>query len=150
MSTLELDAEALYLDLLSGIRPWIRPDTALVGVWSGGAWLAERLQRDLPQQAAATPSSSCSKSGQLETGVISSTLHRDDFQSRGLAAGSDPTHLPFDINGRHILLLDDVFSELDEIRQSHLVDYFKDNQVIITTTTITPLIKGISGKIIEL
>lgn len=49
-----------------------------------------------------------------------------------------------------ILLLDDVFSELDETRQTKLVDYFKENQVIITTTTITPLIKGVSGKIIEL
>ena len=49
-----------------------------------------------------------------------------------------------------ILLLDDVFSELDETRQTRLVDYFKENQVIITTTTITPLIKGVSGKIIEL
>ncbi len=49
-----------------------------------------------------------------------------------------------------ILLLDDVFSELDENRQTKLVEYFKNNQVVITTTTITPLIKGVSGKIIEL
>lgn len=49
-----------------------------------------------------------------------------------------------------LLLLDDVFSELDEIRQVKLIEYFKDNQVIITTTNITPLMKGISGKIIEL
>lgn len=49
-----------------------------------------------------------------------------------------------------ILLLDDVFSELDETRQTHLVDYFKTNQVIITTTTISPVIQGVSGKIIEL
>lgn len=49
-----------------------------------------------------------------------------------------------------ILLLDDVFSELDETRQTRLVEYFKYNQVVITTTTITPLIKGVSGKIIEL
>jgi DNA replication and repair protein RecF len=53
-------------------------------------------------------------------------------------------------NLKPILLLDDVFSELDETRQTALVDYFKDNQVIITTTTITPLIQGVSGKIIEL
>jgi DNA replication and repair protein RecF len=49
-----------------------------------------------------------------------------------------------------LLLLDDVFSELDETRQTKLVEYFKKNQVIITTTTITPLIQGISGKIFEL
>lgn len=49
-----------------------------------------------------------------------------------------------------LLLLDDVFSELDEVRQTKLIEYFKDNQVIITTTNITPLMKGISGKVIEL
>ena len=40
-------------------------------------------------------------------GVISSTLHRDDFGSRGLA-GADTTDLPFAIEGRHIVLVDDV------------------------------------------
>lgn len=49
-----------------------------------------------------------------------------------------------------ILLLDDVFSELDTDRQGKLVDFLYDNQVIITTTTITPLMKGVSGVIIEL
>lgn len=49
-----------------------------------------------------------------------------------------------------ILLLDDVFSELDEDRQGKLVEFFYDNQVIITTTTITPLMKGVSGSIIRI
>lgn len=49
-----------------------------------------------------------------------------------------------------ILLLDDVFSELDEERQGKLVEFFYDNQVIITTTTITPLMKGVSGNIIRI
>lgn len=49
-----------------------------------------------------------------------------------------------------ILLLDDVFSELDEERQGKLIDFLYDNQVIITTTTITPLMKGVSGNIIEI
>jgi pyrimidine operon attenuation protein/uracil phosphoribosyltransferase len=94
MTTLLLDAEALYAELREGVRPLLKPDTSLVGVWSGGAWLAERLQADLGLPGA--------------HGVISSTLHRDDFGERGLAAGTDPTHLPFAIDGRHILLIDDV------------------------------------------
>lgn len=49
-----------------------------------------------------------------------------------------------------ILLLDDVFSELDTTRQHALVNYFRDHQVIITTTDIKALIKGVRGKIIEL
>mgnify|MGYP002373659947 CR=1 FL=1 len=94
MSTLHLDAEALYASLLAGVRPLLKPDTALVGIWSGGAWLVERLHRDL---GLTTP-----------PGVISSALHRDDFGSRGMAATTDPTSLPFEVQGRHILLVDDV------------------------------------------
>ena len=89
-----MDAEALYGELLLGVRALLRPDVSLVGIWSGGAWLAERLHRDLGLGG--------------EPGVISSTLHRDDFGARGLASGTDPTHLPFSIEGRHIVLIDDV------------------------------------------
>jgi pyrimidine operon attenuation protein / uracil phosphoribosyltransferase len=91
---LALDAEALYADLLRNVRPLVETETVIVGIWSGGAWLAERLQRDLGRPGAA--------------GVISSTLHRDDFGSRGLASGADATRLPFDIKGRPVLLIDDV------------------------------------------
>jgi pyrimidine operon attenuation protein/uracil phosphoribosyltransferase len=94
MTTLQLDAEALYGELRQGVRALLRPDAALVGIWSGGAWLAERLQRDL-----GLPGSH---------GVISSTLHRDDFSARGLASGTDPTQLPFAIDDSHIVLIDDV------------------------------------------
>jgi len=94
MSTLHLNAEALYADLAGGVRGLLQPHTALVGIWSGGAWLAERLQRDLKLPG--------------EHGVISSALHRDDFGSRGLTAGADHTRLPFDVEGRAILLIDDV------------------------------------------
>ena len=90
---LQLDAEALYADLGQGVRGLMQADAALVGIWSGGAWLAERLQADLGLAG--------------RHGVISSTLHRDDFGSRGLA-GADTTDLPFAIEGRHIVLVDDV------------------------------------------
>jgi len=88
-----LDAEALYAALLRGVQTLCQPASRLVGVASGGAWLAERLQRDL-----ALPG---------KAGIISSALHRDDFAHRGLAASAQ-TQLPFDVNGAHIVLLDDV------------------------------------------
>ena len=93
---LRLDAERLYTDLLRGVRGLLltQPDAALVGIWSGGAWLAERLHADLQRPG--------------KHGVISSTLHRDDFGSRGLAAGADATDLPFAIDGLDIILIDDV------------------------------------------
>ena len=94
MSTLHLDAEALYGDLLAEVRALVQSGSVLVGIWRGGAWLAERLHRDLQLAG--------------EHGVISSALHRDDFSSRGLAASADPTRLPFEVEGRHIVLVDDV------------------------------------------
>jgi pyrimidine operon attenuation protein/uracil phosphoribosyltransferase len=94
MSTLHLDAEALYGELRRGVQRLLQPDSRLVGIWSGGAWLAERLQADLQRPGA--------------HGVLSSTLHRDDYGSRGLASGTDATVLPFEIDGAHILLVDDV------------------------------------------
>jgi hypothetical protein len=47
---LMLDAEALYGELMRSIRTMIRPGMRLLGVTSGGAWLAQRLQRDLALQ----------------------------------------------------------------------------------------------------
>lgn len=94
MSAIHLDAEALYADLLAGVRGLVTEGTALVGIWSGGAWLAERLQRDLQRPG--------------EHGVITSAMHRDDFGSRGLAGGAASTRLPFEIEGRAIVLIDDV------------------------------------------
>ncbi len=93
MSTLVLDAEALYLELQKGVRAMFQPGMRLIGVTSGGAWLAERLQLDL----------------QLEQspGVISSSMHRDDYARRGMTAGAQ-TKITFDVNEANIILLDDV------------------------------------------
>ena len=91
---LQLDAESLYAELLAGVRPLLKPESRLVGIWRGGAWLAERLQRDLGLPGAA--------------GVISSTLHRDDFAERGLASGAGRTTLRFEIDAAHLVLVDDV------------------------------------------
>jgi len=95
-TSLKLDAELLYAALCQGLRGPLAaaPDAVLVGIWSGGAWLAARLHADLGLAG--------------EPGVISSALHRDDFGERGLAAGGGVTRLPFAVEGRHIFLIDDV------------------------------------------
>ncbi|CAN5909171.1 bifunctional pyr operon transcriptional regulator/uracil phosphoribosyltransferase PyrR [soil metagenome] len=87
------DAESLYTALVSGVKQLMRPGTRLVGITSGGAWLVDRLQKDLGLPGA--------------PGVISSAMHRDDFARRGLAASAQ-TVLPFDVNAADVLLLDDV------------------------------------------
>jgi pyrimidine operon attenuation protein / uracil phosphoribosyltransferase len=111
MSNLLLDAEQLYGELRSGVGRLMTPDTVLVGIWSGGAWLAQRLNADL-------------KTGR-PVGTISSTLHRDDFGERGLGAVEATTSLPFEIDGARILLVDDVIASGRTIRAvvNELFDY---------------------------
>ncbi|MEO5661446.1 MAG: bifunctional pyr operon transcriptional regulator/uracil phosphoribosyltransferase PyrR [Polaromonas sp.] len=113
MSSLVLDAEALYADLLRGMRlqlaSYSRPPR-LVGVASGGAWLVQRLQKDL---------------GLTEDfGILSSSMHRDDFSQRGLSS-TGQTVLPFDVNGAHLIVVDDVLYTGRTIRAvlNELFDY---------------------------
>ena len=110
VGTLALDAEAMYQDLLRYVQQIYAPAMQLVGITSGGAWLVERLQRDL--KLAGKP------------GIISSTLHRDDFSKRGLSDGGQTT-LPFDVEGADILLVDDVLFTGRTIRAvvNELFDY---------------------------
>ena len=91
--TLALDAEALYAELLRGVRSLRTGRTHLAGIASGGAWLAERLQKDLGLPG--------------EPGVLSSAMHRDDFSQRGMSVSAQ-TALPFEVSGADILVLDDV------------------------------------------
>ncbi|WP_442784998.1 bifunctional pyr operon transcriptional regulator/uracil phosphoribosyltransferase PyrR [Actimicrobium sp. GrIS 1.19] len=96
MPILELDAEALYADLAQHITTALghTEQLALVGIYSGGAWLAERL----------------AKAMQLEDrlGFIDVSFYRDDYAEKGLHAEVKPTRLPFDVEGATILLVDDV------------------------------------------
>lgn len=122
MSALAVDAEALYRDLLRGVRALLAATEGapvqLVGVTSGGVWLAERLQRDLGLTG--------------EAGVISSSLHRDDFSQRGLSISAQ-TRLPFDVNGAHVLLVDDVLYTGRTLRAvlNELFDYGRPARVLL-------------------
>ena len=115
--TLSLDAEALYAQLRDGVRALMTPQTQLVGIWSGGAWLAQRLHADLGRDG--------------KPGTVSSRMHRDDFGERGLAAGADATTLPFAVDGADILLVDDVLYTGRTIRAvlNELFDYGRPARV---------------------
>ena len=95
-STKQFDAEALYQDLLRQVRDGLAgtADAAIVGIHSGGAWLAERLAADLDLR------------GRL--GFIDVSFYRDDYAKKGLHPDVKPTQIGFDVDRATILLVDDV------------------------------------------
>jgi pyrimidine operon attenuation protein / uracil phosphoribosyltransferase len=80
--------------MADAMRGAIPADAGMVGIYTGGAWVAERLHRAL---ALATP-----------LGVLAVTLHRDDFGRIGLHRESRRSQIPFPVDGREIVLVDDV------------------------------------------
>ena len=74
--------------------PHVTPATALVGIYTGGLWLAERLHKAL---GIAQP-----------LGAIDVSFYRDDYGSKGLHAKPQRTEIPFDVDGAHVILVDDV------------------------------------------
>ncbi len=91
------DAEALYARMLQQVRAAVAAQASpplLIGIYSGGAWLAQRLHADLGLDQ--------------PYGVVSSTFHRDDFATRGLHPSANRTALPVPIAERAVLLIDDV------------------------------------------
>ncbi|KQQ87471.1 bifunctional pyr operon transcriptional regulator/uracil phosphoribosyltransferase PyrR [Massilia sp. Leaf139] len=96
----DFDAEALYRTLLEQVRaglagvPEFRESAAIVGIHSGGAWLAERLAADLDLKA--------------RLGFIDVSFYRDDYAKKGLHPDVKPTHIGFNVDGATIVLVDDV------------------------------------------
>jgi pyrimidine operon attenuation protein/uracil phosphoribosyltransferase len=88
------DAEAALRALVERMRGAVAYDAALVGIYSGGAWIAERLAAELP--------------GEHKVGYIDVAYYRDDYEISGLKSNVRRTSLSFDVSGATIVLVDDV------------------------------------------
>ena len=88
------DAEQLLARLLDQMKPVVSPDTGIVGIHTGGVWVAERLHAALGIKA--------------PLGTLDVSFYRDDFQKIGLHRDVKTSDLPFDVEGRRLILVDDV------------------------------------------
>jgi pyrimidine operon attenuation protein/uracil phosphoribosyltransferase len=105
------DANTLIARLADAIAPTLAPDTCIVGIHTGGVWVAERLHALLH----------CS----VPLGMLDISFYRDDFSRIGLHPQVKPSNLPFDLEGRDILLVDDVLHSGRTVRaaMNELFDY---------------------------
>ena len=105
------EVEKLCEQLAAELKPRIGPKTAMIGIHTGGAWVAERLHAllKLPEPL----------------GLMDIAFYRDDYHAQGLHHDPKRTKIPFDVNGRELLLVDDVLYSGRTVRaaMNELFDY---------------------------
>jgi len=111
------DAEKLCEQLVAELKPRIGPKTAMIGIHTGGAWVAERLHAllKLPEPL----------------GLMDIAFYRDDYAARGLKHDPKRTKIPFDVNGSELLLVDDVLYSGRTVRaaMNELFDYGRPQSI---------------------
>jgi pyrimidine operon attenuation protein/uracil phosphoribosyltransferase len=111
------DAEGALAALAERMAGAVAQDAAFVGIYSGGAWVAERLAQMLP--------------GAHPVGFIDVAFYRDDYNRSGLKANTRRTELPFDVEGATIVLVDDVLYTGRSVRAAvnELFDFGRPDRV---------------------
>jgi pyrimidine operon attenuation protein / uracil phosphoribosyltransferase len=88
------DAEQLLKALIEQMRPVVGPETGLIGIHTGGAWTSEKLHQALKLK--------------VPLATLDVSFYRDDYDSRGLHHDVKRSEIPFEVEGRDLILVDDV------------------------------------------
>ncbi len=94
-------------------------DPVMIGIHTGGVWVAEKMHQRLNIKE--------------PLGLLDISFYRDDFSQIGVNPKVKPSQLPIDIEGRDIILIDDVFYTGRTIRAAlnEIFDYGRPRQVIL-------------------
>ncbi len=94
---------------------------AVIGIHTGGVWLAERLHRMLDIQE--------------PLGILDISFYRDDFSQVGVNPQVHPSSIPFEVDDQHIILVDDVLQSGRTIRaaMNEIFDYGRPASITLVT-----------------
>lgn len=107
--------------LLARLEQSMVKEPAMIGIHTGGAWLAEHLHRKLNIK--------------YPLGTLDISFYRDDFTRIGFNPQVKPSRIPFDVDGRHIILVDDVLQTGRTIRaaMNEIFDYGRPASIMLAT-----------------
>jgi pyrimidine operon attenuation protein/uracil phosphoribosyltransferase len=106
-------------DLQAHLRTRNVDDPRFIGIRTGGVWVAQALLAQLGRDD--------------PLGILDVSFYRDDFTQNGLHPQVQPSDLPFEIEGRHLVLIDDVLMSGRTIRAAlnELFDYGRPASVTL-------------------
>jgi len=118
--------DSMASDIKTSIMAGSRNDPAMVGIHTGGAWLAKELHRRLGLKQ--------------PLGLMDISFYRDDFHGKGLHPQVQPSNLPFSVEGQHVILVDDVIMSGRTIRAAlnELFDYGRPASVALVALVDLP------------
>jgi pyrimidine operon attenuation protein/uracil phosphoribosyltransferase len=117
------DIQALIDQMAQELRQKldINEQTAMVGIHTGGVWIAQRLHTRLNIKP--------------PLGTLDISFYRDDFTRLGMNPQVKPSDLPFTLDDRDIILVDDVLHTGRTIRaaMNELFDYGRPASIVLVT-----------------
>ena len=147
------DPEDLLTHITAQIKAQLKPNCALIGIHSGGVWLMHRILQNLAEaDNSLSGGLNVIDSGTLDFGTLDAALYRDDYNQRGLKSESRPSHIPFNVQDKHIILIDDIFytGRTTRAAMNELFDYGRPASITLAVLInrggaqlpITPQIVG--------
>ncbi len=114
-----IDIGAALARMVEGLRPCLSRQPLMIGIHTGGAWVAEWLHTAL-------------ELGE-PLGSIDISFYRDDFSRVGVNPTVKTSNLPVNLEDRHIILVDDVLHTGRTIRAAlnEIFDYGRPASVAL-------------------
>ena len=118
--------EKMAQDIRTKVLSPNKKEPAMVGIHTGGAWLAKELHTKLGLKQ--------------PLGLMDISFYRDDFEGKGLNPKVKPSNLPFNVDDQNIILVDDVIMSGRTIRAAlnELFDYGRPASVSLVALVDLP------------
>jgi len=117
--TATVDVEAALARMVEQLRPMLARQPLMIGIHTGGVWVAERLHRELGLKE--------------PLGTLDISFYRDDFTRIGMNPQVRTSHLPVNVEDRNLILVDDVLHTGRTIRAAlnEIFDYGRPASVAL-------------------
>lgn len=135
--------DEMVLSIQSELQARQISDPLMIGIHTGGVWVARELHRRLGLSD--------------DLGELNITFYRDDFTRIGMHPQVTPSNLPFAVDDRHIILVDDVLHTGRTIRAAlnEIFDYGRPASVLLAALVVRsgkelPICADIAGTRLDL